>query len=109
TNLDSHAGLGGQAPPCASHDAVDDYRARQETAQGKYFQPNRAAGVDDRRPVSITHGVLVEIGQQVRSPRDPGRAAWSSAEPVVLALENLVLERRTGEADSQAGVGHRQA
>ncbi len=108
-DLDPHAITEEPPAPGAYHMPVDRDDVGEEAAEREDRGLERMVGVEGGRPVAIGHGVLVEVGQQVRDRwRLVGRTS-RGIEPIVNAVDDLVFEVSPGERHASPSVGHGEA
>src|SRR5881227_1819639 len=86
-DLHAHAAARHRPSPGATDAAPDKDDVGEDAAEREERRLERAVGVDYRRAVAVAHGVLVEVGEQVRDGgRSTGRAS-RGVEPIVRALD----------------------
>src|SRR6266404_8328904 len=94
--------------PRAAHDPVDGDDVRQDAAEREERRIESTAGGQQRRPVAVADGVLVEVGQQMGDRRGPAKGGRRGLVQVVLALDDPMPERRARELDAQSRLGRGQ-
>src|SRR5260370_4236026 len=108
-DLEPDAAPSDRAAPGAADSPSHGDDIREDAAERKELGLERSVGVQDLRPVAVGHCVFVEVREQVRDHGGLSRRAGDGVEPVILALDGLVIERPTRERHPGPGAGHLEA
>src|SRR5260370_23609572 len=104
-DLQPDAGPRDRAAPGAADSPSHGDDIREEAAERKELGLERSVGMQNLRPVAVGHCVFVEVREQVREDGRLLRRAGGGVEPVILALDGLVIERPTRQSHAGPGVG----
>src|SRR5262249_36850841 len=96
----AHAAPRDGPAPGTANAAADGDDVREDASEREQRRFERTIAMDRRRSIAIGDGVLVEIGQQVRDAGHLAVRAGLGIEPVLLAVDDPVVERPAGEPDA---------